>query len=87
MLTSDVMFVGGTTFLIILSRKINFVTDKNIPSWMEYHLSKRLNKLMKLYGRVVFVLRAILVDVEFQKITYKLGYLEVNIAVTQEHVV
>ena len=87
MLTSDVMFVGGTTFLIILSRKLNFVTDKNIPSWMEYHLSKILNELIKLYGRVVFVLRAILVDVEFQKITYKLGYLEVNIAVTQEHVV
>ena len=49
MLTADVMFVIITKLMIMSERKLRFVTVKNITSWKEHHLSKILNKVIKLY--------------------------------------
>ena len=48
-LVDDVLFVNGIPFLIVLSRKLHFVTVKHMRSRTDKQRSKYLNKSCKLY--------------------------------------
>ena len=45
----------------------------NISSHTAYHLSKSLNKLIKLYGQGSFVIHVLMMDMEFEKVVGNLG--------------
>ena len=59
-LTSGFMFVSGNAFMITSSKKLKFLTFDHISSQTADHLSKILNKVIKLYGRGGFIVVVIL---------------------------
>ena len=61
------------------------MTATNILNRISGHLSTSLNEVIKLYGRGCFILHIILIDADFDKVSYKLGEVEVNIALAREH--
>ena len=75
----NVMFVNGNSFTITSAIKLKFVTVDHTPSRTANQKSKSLNKFIKLYGRVGFIIHAILMDMEFDRMAELLGNVEVNI--------
>ena len=61
------------------------MTVYNIPSWTTDQFSNSLITVIKLYLQNDSVIRVILMDIEIDKVANKLGKVEVNISVTQEH--
>ena len=85
-LAADFMFFNVNLFTIMSTRKLELVTFKHISSWTGVHLSKILNKLIKLYIGVSFIIHVIIMDVYFKKVVDKLVKVEVDIAVSRDHV-
>ena len=50
-LTEDVMGVNGNGFMITSARKLELLSAKHIPNHTAGQISKRLNKVIKFYGR------------------------------------
>ena len=75
------MFFNGTAFIITSARKIRFGTVKHITNWTAVHLSKILNKVIKSYGRGGFIIRVIMMEIEFNKEADTLVNVEVRIKV------
>ena len=61
------------------------MTVYNIPSWTTDQFSNILITVIKLYLQNDSVIRVILMDIEIDKVANKLGKVEVNISVTEEH--
>ena len=80
---TDVMSANGNASMITSLRRMNFVTVEHIPSQKSEQLSKNLNKVIKLYGRGGFVIRVILMDMEFENVAELMGKVEVNIALAR----
>ena len=57
----------------------------HIPSFISGHIIKSLNKVIKLYGIVGFVVCIVLVYMEFEKVADMLGNVEVKILSVQDH--
>ena len=55
----DVMFFNGNSFVIALARKLKLVTAKHIPSLTEGQFRKSLNKVIKLYRLVGFIIQVL----------------------------
>ena len=85
-LTADVMFVNGIPFLVTMSRTIKFRTAEFAPSRTKKQLARLLRRVCMLYGRGGFVVRVILMDMEFEKVSDEIGLVEVNTAAAREHV-
>ena len=81
----NVMFVNGNSFTITSAIKLKFVTVDHTPSRTANQKSKSLNKFIKLYGRVGFIIHAILMDIEFERLDELLGKCLVNISSAIEH--
>ena len=64
----DVIFVNRTAFMTTSARKPKFVTIEYVLNHMAYHISKALNKLIKLYGQGVLVIHVILMYMEFKQV-------------------
>ena len=64
-LVADVMFVNNIPFLITIYRGIKFVTVEYLRSLTDKELSKKLRRVMKLYGRGSMIVQTILIDMEF----------------------
>ena len=79
-LTEDFIFVNESIFLIMSEIKLKFVTIENIPSQTVDQIRKRYKKLIQLYEQIGFFTHSMLVDVDFNTFTEKLGKVEVNIA-------
>ena len=62
MITAGVMFVNVNSFMITSASNLKFVTAEHIPSQTSYQLSEILNKVIKLYVKGGFIIRAILVS-------------------------
>ena len=80
MLGSNVMFVKGTVLLIASSIKLKFVTFKNGHICMADQFSNSLNKVIRLYELVGFILHVILMYVNFRNLIYKFFKVEIIIA-------
>ena len=85
-LTADVMFVNGNKFLVTLSRRIRLFTAEFILTSTAAQLSSSIKKIVNLYARAGFVVNAILMDQEFDKIVDSVPLLEVNTTAAREHV-
>ena len=79
MITADVTFVNGNTFMITTARKLKYTTVEHIPIKTANQLSKSLNKAIKLYGRCGFIIHVILLDTEFENVDEILGNFEAKI--------
>ena len=86
LLTADVMFVNGNKFLVTLSRRIRLFTAEFILTSTAAQLSSSIKKIVNLYARAGFVVNAILMDQEFDKIVDQVPLLEVNTTAAREHV-
>ena len=85
-MTADVVFVNGIAFLTILPRYIRLFTCEHVPSRTAKQLSKSLKKIVQLYARGGFIIRVILMDMEFEKVKDELGLVDVNTTAVREHV-
>ena len=86
-LLADVMFVNKVPFLITVSRKIKFITVEFLSSRTAKQLSKKLKRILRLYGRAGLTVHTILMDMEFDKVADALeGDIVVNTAAAREHV-
>ena len=61
-------------------------TAEYIPTWTAMQLSSGLNKIVKLYGRNVFFVNVVMMDMEFEKVSDKIVNTEVNTTADREHV-
>ena len=77
-LAADVMFVNRISFLVTFSRKIILITVEHVPTRTAVQLAKYLIKIVKLYARGGFVIRLVVMDMEFETIEDKVGLVEVN---------
>ncbi|EJK60825.1 hypothetical protein THAOC_18763, partial [Thalassiosira oceanica] len=85
-LTADVMFVNGLGFLTTFSRDLRFHTAEYVPTRTAKQLSSSLKKIIQLYGRGGFVIRVILMDMEFDKVADLLDLVKCNTTAAVEHV-
>ena len=85
-MTADLMFVNGIPFMITFSQNIRLVTTEHVPTRTARQLAKSLMKVVKLYARGGFVVRLVLMDMEFDKIKDLVGLVEVNTTAAREHV-
>ena len=80
------MFVNGIPFLVTLLRKIKMLTAEYLPSCTAKQLSSSLTKIVKVYARGGFIVRLVLMDMEFEKIKDDFDKVEVNTTAAREHV-
>ncbi len=83
---ADVFFVDGTAFLITMSRRIKFVTAEHVPVHRAKSLAKHIDPVVNVYTQADFIVRTILMDVEFKKIKDLLLCLECNTTAAKEHI-
>ena len=67
-LVGDVMFVDGLPFMSTRSREIRFGTVELLPSCTAPQLGSSLMKIVKLYAMRGFVVRCVLMDMEFESV-------------------
>ena len=85
-LCADVMFVNGLPFFVTLSRHIKLVTIEFLPSRTAKQLCKSLTKVLWIYHRGGFVVRACLMDMEFDKLVDMMAEVMINTTAAREHV-
>jgi hypothetical protein len=85
-LAADVYFVDGTAFLLMVARRIKFVTAEHVPVRTGLSLSKHMKRVLDVYGRAGFRVRTILMDGEFEKLKPLLPSVECNTTAAKEHV-
>ena len=86
LLTADVMFINGVSFLVMLSRKIKLRTAEHIQTRTAESLSNSLIKVVTMYARGGFNVNIVLMDQEFDKLESKLDLVEINTTAAREHV-
>ena len=62
-----------------LSRRIRLSTIENVESRTAAHLSRSLEKTIRVYARISFTVCVILLDMEFEKVADELDLVTVNI--------
>ena len=67
-LTANVMFVNLVVLLTNLSRDIRMFADKYLESCASTILSSSLNKVACLYSQRLFIVRVILMFLDFEKV-------------------
>ena len=77
-LAVDVMIVNSIPFLVNFSRNIILITVEHVPTRTTVKLDKSLINIVNLYARGGFVIRLVLMDIEFEKIKDKVVLVEVN---------
>jgi hypothetical protein len=85
-LAADVFFVDGTAFLLMVARRIKFVTAEHVPVRTATSLSKHLKRVLEVYGCAGFIVRTILMDGEFENIKSLMPTVECNTTAAKEHV-
>ncbi len=86
MLAMDVFFVDRTAFLLMVSRRIKFVTAEHVPIQMAKCLGKHLKRVLEMYRRAGFRARTVLMDEEFEKLKPIMPTIECNTTAAKEHV-
>ncbi len=61
-LAVDVFFIDGTAFLLMVSRRIKFVTAEHVPVRTAKCLGKHLKQVLEVYRRAGFRVRTVLMD-------------------------
>merc|ERR1712194_319261 len=85
-LTADVMFLNGVSFLITLSRRIKLYTAEHIPNHTGPVLANSLKKILNVYTRGGYMVKVILMDMEFEKIIDGIDMAIVNTTAAREQV-
>ena len=67
-LMEDVMFVNGLAFLVNVSRNIRLFSAGHLPSRKAVQLSSAITTVINLYAHGGFIIRVIMMDMEFDKL-------------------
>jgi hypothetical protein len=65
-IVADVMFVNGLPFLVTSSRGISLVTIKFLPSRPAKQLACIIERVVRIYGRVGFIVKTSMMDMELR---------------------
>jgi hypothetical protein len=85
-LTADVMFVNGLPFFVTLSRGIKLVSAQFLPSRTVEQLCNALRKVITVYRRGRYAVRACLMDMEFEPLVDSMEEVVINTTAAREHV-
>ena len=72
------MFVNEMVFFTTLGRNIRFGTDEPVPSRTAKQLAKSLMKIIKLYALGGFIVRNVIMDGEFEKLSLRLSLILIS---------
>ena len=61
-------------------------TAEYIPTQTAAQIISSINKILKLYGRNIFVVNIVMMDTESENVSDKIGNTEVNTTAAREHV-
>jgi hypothetical protein len=86
MLVADIMFVNGLPFFVTSSQGKSLVTIEYLKSRTAKRLIDTLERVIRIYGKVGFVVQTALMDMEFKKLRDKLPNVILNTTAAQEHV-
>ncbi len=86
-LTANVMFVNGIVFLTTLLQKLRLAIVEQLPTHTARQLNSSLTRIVQLYARTSFILIAVMMDQEFDKIEDKIEMVEINTTAACKHVV
>jgi hypothetical protein len=84
-LVADVFFVDDMAFLVVVSRKIKFVTVEHLQVRTATSLSKHVECVHLVYSHAGFRVRTILMDGEFGKIKMLMPTVECNTTAARKH--
>ena len=84
-LVADVMFVNSVPFMVTQSQDIHMPTAKVLPNRKAPVLGRAITNICRHYCRGGFVVRLVLMDMEFDKIKEDLTAVEDNTTATWEH--
>jgi hypothetical protein len=65
---NKVITLVATVFLLMVARRIKFVSTEHVPVRTANSLGKQIKRVLEVYGHVGFRVRTILMDGEFEKI-------------------
>ena len=85
-LSADIMFVNGLPFFVTLSRAIKMGTAEFTPSRTADALHKKLETVKRLYCRGGFLVRTVLMDMEFEPLVDLSTDANINCTAAREHV-
>ena len=86
LLATDIFFVDGTAFLMMVLRQIQFITSEHVPVRTAKSLAKHINRVVHVYARAGFTIKTILMDGKFEKIKDLVPRLEYNTTAAKDHV-
>ena len=72
--------------MVTPSRNVRLFTVELLPSRTAKQLSSSLNKIVKIYARGGYIVRLILMDMEFEKVKAEMDSVEINTTAAREHV-
>ena len=75
-LVVDLMFTNEIPFLITMSRGVNLITEEQTPKRISSQLVTNLSKVLQIGLKACFMVRIILMDLEFEKIKQSLMLLQ-----------
>ena len=82
----DIMYVNSITFLVAVSKSLNYMTSMYIRSWKKTHLVSGLMKVIQLYAKYGFLVNFINRENKFETLRYDFPRVYFNIAAADEHV-
>jgi len=86
MLVADVMFVNGLPFLVTSSRGLSLVTIEHLPSRTDKCLVQTLERVFRIYLTTRFIVQAMMMDMEFEKLRPLMPHVALNTTAAREHV-
>ena len=86
MLVADVLFVNGLPFLVTSSQGISLVTIEHLKSRTAKRLVDTLERVIRIYSKVGFIVQTALIDMEFEKLRDMLPNVTLNTMAAREHV-
>ncbi len=86
MLTAYIVFVNSIAFLTTLSQKLWLAMAEQLPTRTAKQLNSSSTKIVRLYARMGFIVRVMMMDQEFNKIEDGNNMVEINTTAACEHV-
>ena len=87
-LCANVMYIQGIAFLIMVSKRLNFITIERLKSRARMEFAEKFDYVFRVYNRAGFVISKIFTDPEFHVLEKEFldNNIDMECAAAQEHI-
>jgi hypothetical protein len=86
MLAVVCMFINGVSFLVCISRGLNLISAKHIPSQTAKNFAAGISRIIELYAKGGFSFGTVLMDNKFESRRNLVPIIAINMTVARKHV-